>query len=106
MNTAGVNPSSILLRDGDLVRVCAASDAKAFVPGEVPRPATLALTNGRRIQVKRLAAWAALGARRIRAEQSVGRPCTIGGEPCVAVAPQVREGVFGKCNVPYEICRD
>ena len=44
---AGVNPSNILLRDGDLVRVRAASDAKVFVLGEVSRPATLTLTDGR-----------------------------------------------------------
>ncbi|WP_175774684.1 polysaccharide biosynthesis/export family protein [Burkholderia anthina] len=44
---AGVNPSSILLRDGDLVRVRAASEAKVFVLGEVSRPATLTLTDGR-----------------------------------------------------------
>ncbi|VWC52386.1 SLBB domain-containing protein [Burkholderia lata] len=47
MMAAGVIPSSILLRDGDLVRVLATSDAKVFVPGEVPRPATLTLTDGR-----------------------------------------------------------
>jgi len=44
---AGVNPSNILLRDGDLVRVHATSDAKVFVLGEVSRPATLTLTDGR-----------------------------------------------------------
>ncbi|CAB3749681.1 sugar transporter [Burkholderia sp. MSh2] len=44
---AGVNPSNILLRDGDLVRVRATSDAKVFVLGEVSRPATLTLTDGR-----------------------------------------------------------
>ncbi|WP_241289741.1 polysaccharide biosynthesis/export family protein [Burkholderia stabilis] len=47
MLAAGVNPSNILLRDGDLVRVRAASDAKVFVLGEVSRPATLTLTDGR-----------------------------------------------------------
>jgi len=51
------------------VRGHAASDAKVFVPGEVPRPATLALTDGRRIQMTRLVTWAALGARRIRARR-------------------------------------
>ncbi len=69
MITARVNPSSILLRDGDLVRVCAVSDAKVFVPGEVPRQATLTLTGGRRIQVKRLVTCAASGARRILARR-------------------------------------
>ncbi|MBN3841461.1 polysaccharide biosynthesis/export family protein [Burkholderia sp. Ac-20349] len=47
MIAAGVNPSNILLRDGDLVRVRATSDAKVFVLGEVSRPATLTLTDGR-----------------------------------------------------------
>jgi polysaccharide biosynthesis/export protein len=47
MLAAGVIPSGILLRDGDLVRVLATSDAKVFVPGEVPRPATMTLTDGR-----------------------------------------------------------
>ncbi|KVN33767.1 sugar transporter [Burkholderia pyrrocinia] len=44
---AGVNPSRILLRDGDLVRVNAARDSKVFVLGEVTRPSTLTLTDGR-----------------------------------------------------------
>ncbi|MGU7844069.1 polysaccharide biosynthesis/export family protein [Burkholderia sp. AW33-5] len=47
MIAAGVNPSNILLRDGDLVRVRATSEAKVFVLGEVSRPATLTLTDGR-----------------------------------------------------------
>ncbi|MGS0891024.1 polysaccharide biosynthesis/export family protein [Burkholderia stagnalis] len=47
MIAAGLNPSNILLRDGDLVRVRAASDAKVFVLGEISRPATLTLTDGR-----------------------------------------------------------
>ncbi|HGL4261457.1 polysaccharide biosynthesis/export family protein [Burkholderia dolosa] len=44
---AGINPSNILLRDGDLVRVHPATDAKVFVLGEVSRPATLTLNDGR-----------------------------------------------------------
>ena len=47
MLAAGVNPTNILLRDGDLVRVRAANDSKVFVLGEVSRPATLTLTDGR-----------------------------------------------------------
>lgn len=47
MIAAGVNPSRILLRDGDLVRVNAARDSKVFVLGEVTRPSTLTLTDGR-----------------------------------------------------------
>ncbi|KVK83879.1 sugar transporter [Burkholderia ubonensis] len=43
----GVNPSRILLHGGDLVRVHAASDSKVFVLGEVTRPSTLTLTDGR-----------------------------------------------------------
>ncbi|AQQ24555.1 MULTISPECIES: polysaccharide biosynthesis/export family protein [Burkholderia cepacia complex] len=47
MIAAGINPSNILLRDGDLVRVRPTSEAKVFVLGEVSRPATLTLTDGR-----------------------------------------------------------
>lgn len=43
----GVNPSQILLRNGDLVRVLGREDAKVFVLGEVLRPSTQALRNGR-----------------------------------------------------------
>jgi len=43
----GANPSGILLRDGDLVRVYAASDSKVFVLGEVARASTLTLNNGK-----------------------------------------------------------
>ncbi|WP_254608373.1 SLBB domain-containing protein [Burkholderia lata] len=47
MMAAGVITFSVLLRDGDRMRVLATRDAKVFVPGEVPRPATLTLTDGR-----------------------------------------------------------
>lgn len=43
----GANPSSILLRDGDLVRVYSATDSKVFVLGEVARASTLTLNNGK-----------------------------------------------------------
>lgn len=43
----GANPSAILLRDGDLVRVYAATDSKVYVLGEVGRASTLTLNNGR-----------------------------------------------------------
>jgi polysaccharide export outer membrane protein len=43
----GVNPSQILLRDGDMVRVFAASDSKVFVLGEVVHASTISLNNGR-----------------------------------------------------------
>lgn len=43
----GVNPSNILLRNGDLVRVLGREDAKIFVLGEVLRPSTQSLRNGR-----------------------------------------------------------
>ncbi len=42
----GVNPSRILLRNDDIVRVYAREDSKVFVIGEVTRPATLFLRNG------------------------------------------------------------
>jgi polysaccharide biosynthesis/export protein len=43
----GINPSQILLRDGDMVRVFAASDSKVFVLGEVVHASTISLNNGR-----------------------------------------------------------
>ncbi|CAG9171909.1 polysaccharide biosynthesis/export family protein [Cupriavidus pampae] len=43
----GTNPSDILLRDGDLVRVFAGSDSKVYVIGEVARNAALTLNNGK-----------------------------------------------------------
>jgi polysaccharide export outer membrane protein len=43
----GANPSNIMLRDGDLVRVYSASDSKVFVLGEVARASTITLNNGK-----------------------------------------------------------
>jgi polysaccharide export outer membrane protein len=43
----GVNPSSIMLAAGDLVRVGSRDDAKVYVMGEVTRPMALPLRNGR-----------------------------------------------------------
>ena len=43
----GINPTAILLGNGDLVRVLAREDAKVFVLGEVLRPSTQTLRNGR-----------------------------------------------------------
>lgn len=43
----GVDPSRILLRSGDLVRVEQREDNKIFVTGEVVRPASLLMRNGR-----------------------------------------------------------
>lgn len=43
----GVNPSRILLAPGDLVRVASRDDAKVYVMGEVTRPMSLPLRNGR-----------------------------------------------------------
>jgi len=43
----GVNPTGILLGNGDLVRVLAREEAKVFVLGEVLRPNTQTLRNGR-----------------------------------------------------------
>lgn len=42
-----INPSTILLVNGDLVRVLAREDSKVFVMGEVARPGTQTLKNGR-----------------------------------------------------------
>ena len=43
----GVNPSSILLGGGDMVRVLSKEEAKVYVLGEVTRPMALVLRNGR-----------------------------------------------------------
>ncbi|KAF3996189.1 hypothetical protein HAV38_20145 [Glaciimonas immobilis] len=43
----GVNPSDILLMDGDLVRVVSVLESKIFVLGEVTKPVTLTLRNGK-----------------------------------------------------------
>jgi len=43
----GVDPSRILLRNGDIVRVEQREDSKIFVTGEVVRPTTLLMRNGR-----------------------------------------------------------
>jgi len=42
----GINPSNILLRNDDLVRVLGREEAKVFVLGEVSRPNTQTLRNG------------------------------------------------------------
>ena len=43
----GINPSRILLRSGDLVRVLNRDDSKVYVMGEVTRPLAQPLRNGR-----------------------------------------------------------
>ncbi|WP_238136982.1 polysaccharide biosynthesis/export family protein [Variovorax sp. JS1663] len=43
----GVNPAQILLAPGDLVRVLSSEDAKVYVMGEVTRPVSPPLRNGR-----------------------------------------------------------
>lgn len=43
----GVDPSRILLRSGDIVRVEQREDSKIFVTGEVVRPMSLMMRNGR-----------------------------------------------------------
>ncbi len=43
----GINPSSILLGSGDLVRVLSREDSKVYVMGEVTRPLAQPLRNGR-----------------------------------------------------------
>lgn len=42
-----INPNNIMLRNGDLVRVLGREEAKIFVMGEVLRPSTQNLRNGR-----------------------------------------------------------
>ncbi len=42
----GIDPSKILLRNGDIVRVPSRDESKVFVLGEVTRPSTLTLRNG------------------------------------------------------------
>jgi polysaccharide export outer membrane protein len=42
-----VNPSSIMLANGDLVRVLSRDDSKVFLSGEVSSPRALAMRNGR-----------------------------------------------------------
>lgn len=43
----GTNPASIMLTDGDVVQVKSREDSKVFVLGEVARPMTLPMRNGR-----------------------------------------------------------
>ena len=43
----GVNPAQVLLAPGDLVRVLSSEDAKVYVMGEVTRPVSQPLRNGR-----------------------------------------------------------
>ncbi len=43
----GVNPSSIMLANGDLVRVLSRDDSKIFLSGEVTSPRALPMRNGR-----------------------------------------------------------
>ncbi|MDB5868877.1 MAG: polysaccharide export protein [Polaromonas sp.] len=47
LSTLGVNPSRIMLAAGDLVRVGSREDTKVYVMGEVTKPLTLPLRNGR-----------------------------------------------------------
>jgi polysaccharide biosynthesis/export protein len=42
----GINPSNIMLRDSDIVRVMSREDNKVFVLGEVLQPMTLPMRNG------------------------------------------------------------
>lgn len=43
----GIDPSRIMLKNGDIVRVEQREDSKIFVTGEVVRPTTLLMRNGR-----------------------------------------------------------
>ena len=43
----GVNPASIMLADGDVIRVLSRDESKVFVSGEVTTPKSLTMHNGR-----------------------------------------------------------
>jgi polysaccharide export outer membrane protein len=47
LTAKGYNPTSILLASGDTVRVLGREDSKVFVLGEVSKPLTQTLRNGR-----------------------------------------------------------
>jgi polysaccharide biosynthesis/export protein len=47
LTALGINPSSILLGSGDLVRVLSREETKVYVMGEVTRPVAQTLRNGR-----------------------------------------------------------
>ena len=47
LTALGINPTSILLGSGDLVRVLSRDDSKVYVMGEVTRPLAQPLRNGR-----------------------------------------------------------
>jgi polysaccharide biosynthesis/export protein len=47
LSRAGISPSKILLRNGDLVRVASRDESKVFVLGEVNKPGALPMLNGR-----------------------------------------------------------
>jgi polysaccharide biosynthesis/export protein len=47
LTAKGINPNDILLQHGDMVRVLGREEAKVFVLGEVLRPSTQTLRNGR-----------------------------------------------------------
>lgn len=47
LTALGINPTSILLGNGDLVRVLSREDSKVYVMGEVTRPLAQPLRNGR-----------------------------------------------------------
>ncbi|MDI1243976.1 MAG: polysaccharide biosynthesis/export family protein [Rhodoferax sp.] len=47
LTARGVNPANILLGSGDMVRVLAREESKVFVMGEVQRPSTQTLRDGR-----------------------------------------------------------
>lgn len=47
LTSAGIDPSRIMLTHGDMLRVRPSDESKVFVVGEVNRPTTLVLRNGR-----------------------------------------------------------
>jgi polysaccharide export outer membrane protein len=47
LTASGIDPSRIMLSNGDMLRVSPRDESKVFVLGEVTKPTTLALRNGR-----------------------------------------------------------
>jgi polysaccharide export outer membrane protein len=80
----GVDPSRILLRNGDIVRVEQREDSKIFVTGEVVRPTALLMRNGRMTLNEALGDAGGVNPNSASAEQIfVIRKSETGGEPHV-----------------------
>lgn len=79
----GIDPSRILLRSGDLVRVEQREDNKIFVTGEVVRPASLLMRNGRMTLNEALGDAGGVNPGTANAEQIFVIRKATGGEPTV-----------------------